>query len=103
MIVTLDLMPSSFPLNAPPPLPSTLQHYDGDAQDLSLDFTLVEEMFGEHRTVELRPGGASIAVTNENKLQYIHAVADYKLNRQVKGPCEAGQGREREVDVRQLC
>jgi ubiquitin-protein ligase E3 B len=60
-----------------------LQHYEGDARDLALDFTVTEELFGKHTTVELRPGGADIPVTNENKLQYVHAMADYKLNRQV--------------------
>lgn len=59
------------------------QHYEGDARDLALDFTVTEELFGKHTTVELRPGGADIPVTNENKLQYVHAMADYKLNRQV--------------------
>ncbi|CAI5530459.1 unnamed protein product [Closterium sp. Naga37s-1] len=58
-------------------------HYEGDASELALDFTVTEEVLGEHSIVELRPGGSHIAVTNENKLQYIHAVADYKLNRQM--------------------
>ncbi|CAI7790013.1 unnamed protein product, partial [Closterium sp. NIES-53] len=60
-----------------------LKHYEGDASELALDFTVTEEVLGEHSIVELRPGGSHIAVTNENKLQYIHAVADYKLNRQM--------------------
>ena len=33
--------------------------------------------------VELLPGGKDITVTNENKLQYIHLMADYRLNKQV--------------------
>lgn len=33
--------------------------------------------------IELKPGGKDISVTNENKMQYIHAMADYKLNRQI--------------------
>lgn len=60
-----------------------LKRYEGDARDLALDFTVTEELFGRHRVVELRPGGAAVPVTNENKLQYVHAVADYKLNRQM--------------------
>lgn len=59
------------------------QHFDGDVSDLSLDFSVTEEMFGKWIVVELRPGGKDVAVTNENKLQYVHAMADYKLNRQV--------------------
>ena len=61
-----------------------LQHHEGDARDLALDFTVTEELFGKHTTVELQSGGADIPVTNENKLQYVHAMADYKLNRQVE-------------------
>lgn len=51
--------------------------------ELSLDFTVTEEACGRRVVTELKPGGRDVAVTNENKLQYIHAMADYKLNRQV--------------------
>ena len=33
--------------------------------------------------VELIKGGKDLPVTNENKLEYIHRVADYRLNVQV--------------------
>lgn len=62
---------------------SFLQHYDGDVKELFLDFTVTEEAFGKRQIIELKPGGKDVCVTNENKLQYIHAMADYKLNRQV--------------------
>lgn len=52
-------------------------------KDFSLDFTVTEESYGKRHTVELKPGGRDACVTNENKMQYIHAIADYKLNRQV--------------------
>lgn len=60
-----------------------LQHYDGDVKELSLDFTVTEESLGKRHIIELKPGGKDAIVTNENKLQYVHAMADYKLNRQV--------------------
>ncbi|XP_021680792.2 E3 ubiquitin-protein ligase UPL7 isoform X2 [Hevea brasiliensis] len=60
-----------------------VKHYDGDIKDLSLDFTLTEESFGKHYVIELKPGGKNVCVTNENKMQYVHAMADYKLNRQI--------------------
>lgn len=59
------------------------QHYDGDVKELFLDFTVTEESFGKQHIIELKPGGKDVSVTNENKMQYIHAMADYKLNRQV--------------------
>ncbi|MCO5588845.1 hypothetical protein L7F22_042805 [Adiantum nelumboides] len=61
-----------------------LKHYDGDAVDLALDFTVTEELFGKRKVIELKPGGAHIQVTNENKLQYVYAMADYKLNKQMQ-------------------
>jgi ubiquitin-protein ligase E3 B len=60
------------------------QHFDGDALELCLDFTVTEELCGRMIVHELKSGGKNIPVTNENKLQYVHAMADFKLNRQVK-------------------
>lgn len=60
-----------------------LKHYEGDVEDLCLDFTLTEELGGKRIVHELRPGGKNISVTNENKLHYVHAMADFKLNRQI--------------------
>ena len=60
-----------------------MQHYDGDVRELSLDFTVTEESFGKLHVIELKSGGKDISVTNDNKMQYIHAMADYKLNHQV--------------------
>lgn len=61
----------------------SMQHYDGDIKDLALDFTVTEESLGKHLVIELKPGGKDISVTKENMLQYVHAMADFKLNRQV--------------------
>ncbi|XP_057535793.1 E3 ubiquitin-protein ligase UPL7 [Amaranthus tricolor] len=60
-----------------------VKNYEGDVKELSLDFTITEETLGKRHIIELRPGGKDTLVTNENKLQYIHAMADYKLNRQM--------------------
>ena len=42
--------------------------------------------------VELVPGGSSKAVTADNVVEYIHRVADYRLNYQIKGASEAFWG-----------
>jgi len=60
-----------------------VKHYDGDVKELCLDFTVTEESIGKRHIIELKPGGKDVYVTNENKLQYVHAMADYKLNRQI--------------------
>lgn len=57
----------------------------GDVADLSLTFCLEEEVAGTKKTVDLVPGGRDVQVDNSNVLLYIHAVADWKLNKQVRG------------------
>ncbi|KAJ0963179.1 hypothetical protein J5N97_028301 [Dioscorea zingiberensis] len=60
-----------------------VKNFDGDVAELSLDFTVTEELCGKRIVTELKPGGKNVSVANENKLQYVHAIADYKLNRQI--------------------
>ena len=50
---------------------------------LELNFALDVSEFGETKTVELKPGGKDILVTNDNRIEYIHLLADFKLNRQI--------------------
>ncbi len=60
-----------------------LKTIPGDVKQLELDFTIVHSNFGESQVVDLKPNGASIPVTEANKIEYVHLVANYKLNRQV--------------------
>jgi ubiquitin-protein ligase E3 C len=59
-----------------------VRRYPGDVEsDLNLDFTITQDVgHGEQKEVELKPNGSNIPVTNSNRLEYIHAVANYKLN-----------------------
>jgi len=41
------------------------------------------------QVVELVPGGREIAVTNDNRMEYIHRMAHYRLNTQIKRQCMA--------------
>lgn len=66
-----------------------LRDYSGDVSDLGLDFTTVYNDLGETRVVELKPNGANIQVTNENRLEYIQKLADLKLNVQLRNQCVA--------------
>ncbi|CDO70815.1 hypothetical protein BN946_scf184801.g6 [Trametes cinnabarina] len=61
-----------------------LKHYQGDPEDLSLNFTVAEEEFGVTKTIDLIPNGSNIPVTRENRLQYIYLVAHYRLTKQIK-------------------
>jgi ubiquitin-protein ligase E3 C len=64
-----------------------LKNYSGDVEDFALDFTVTDTISisgSDHRTVtkELRPGGSSIPVTNQNRLVYISYIARYRLQLQ---------------------
>lgn len=54
--------------------------YDGDATDLCLDFSVEDDTFGARSVHSLVPGGSQVAVTDSNKLHYIHLAADWHLN-----------------------
>ncbi|CAG8517471.1 9293_t:CDS:10 [Acaulospora colombiana] len=67
-----------------------LKNYKGDVEsDLSLNFTVVDNEFGEQRTVELMEGGSEMPVTNSNRIRYIYLMADYRLNKQIERQCKA--------------
>lgn len=67
-----------------------LKSYDeNDFKDLELDFTVVCDDLGETRVVELKPDGTNILVNSSNWIEYISAMADFKLNRQIKEQCQA--------------
>jgi ubiquitin-protein ligase E3 C len=61
-----------------------LKNYDGNVEDLALNFTLVTSEFGQNRVIELRANGKNISVTEQNRIQYIYAVSNYKLNLQIR-------------------
>lgn len=60
------------------------QHYEGDVNDLGLTFTWSEEVLGETVTHELLPGGRTIALTNENRISYVHLVAHLRMRTQIR-------------------
>ncbi|KAJ7044182.1 hypothetical protein C8F04DRAFT_692173 [Mycena alexandri] len=63
---------------------------DNDITDvLDETFSMTEERFGEHVTIELRPGGEDIPVTEENKKEYVDAVVSYRISRRVKAQFDA--------------
>jgi E3 ubiquitin-protein ligase NEDD4 len=46
-------------------------------------FTKTEDRFGELVTVELKPGGADIAVDESNKKEYVELVVKYRIQKRV--------------------
>ncbi|CAH1772399.1 unnamed protein product [Owenia fusiformis] len=66
-----------------------VRNYDGDVSELGLDFTVGNDALGEMEIEELKPGGRDIAVTKDNRIEYIHLMAHYRLNKQIRPHCYA--------------
>ena len=54
------------------------------AIDETFTFTATEEGSGEMVTIDLKPGGADIPVTEENKKEYVDFVVEYRISERVK-------------------
>jgi E3 ubiquitin-protein ligase NEDD4 len=52
-------------------------------------FTIVEKRFGETVTIDLKPGGADIAVTEGNKKEYVDLMVEYYISKRVKDQFDA--------------
>ena len=66
-----------------------IKDFDGDVSDMGLTFSVTYDKLGAVATDELKPGGENIPVTNQNRYEYVHLMADYRLNRQIKQHCGA--------------
>ncbi|KAG7307448.1 hypothetical protein JYU34_007643 [Plutella xylostella] len=66
-----------------------IKHFQGDISSLELTFTVDEERLGAIVTHELVPGGKAIPVTNENKINYIHLMAHFRMHTQIKDQTNA--------------
>lgn len=58
-------------------------------EGLGLTFTAVDNAFGTMNEVELKRNGSNIAVTASNRIEYIHRLAHYRMNSQIKQQSEA--------------
>lgn len=62
-----------------------LKYEDGDLQDvLSCYFAIDTEYYGKISSVELKPGGASLAVTQKNKAEYVQLYIEWLFDKSVK-------------------
>ncbi|KAH8371575.1 hypothetical protein KR093_008094 [Drosophila rubida] len=62
---------------------------ENDPRILELTFCLDEDVFGQKSQHELKPGGANIEVTNENKDEYIKLVIEWRFVARVKDQMSA--------------
>ncbi|KAI8928486.1 hypothetical protein BC831DRAFT_448115, partial [Entophlyctis helioformis] len=56
---------------------------------LDLTFSAEDDRFGELVTVDLKPGGRDIPVTDENKAEYIQLVTEWRIGRRVEEQLKA--------------
>lgn len=62
----------------------TLLDYTGDvAADYMRSFTYNYEAYGEEKSEELKPGGANIDLTNDNRQEYVQLTVDYILTKSI--------------------
>lgn len=69
---------------------------------LDLTFSLEEEVFGETHVVELKPGGASVAVTEANKHEYVRLVTEQRLTNSIRSQIDAFLDGFHEIIPREL-
>ena len=67
----------------------SIKDFSGDVSDLQLNFTATYDNLGVVATDELKPGGENIPVTNQNRFEYVHLMADYRLNKQIQQHTQA--------------
>ncbi|KFD69997.1 hypothetical protein M514_06796, partial [Trichuris suis] len=62
-----------------------LLDYEGNDFEsvFSLAFQITVSVFGESKTIELKPNGADIPVTKENRQEFVDLYVDYKLNKSI--------------------
>ena len=63
----------------------SMMEYDVDG----LTFVAEYDEFGERHQVELKPGGADIAVTHDNKLEYVRLYVQYRLTKSIQAQLDA--------------
>ncbi|KAL8802603.1 MAG: hypothetical protein Q9182_003693 [Xanthomendoza sp. 2 TL-2023] len=57
---------------------------DNDASVIGATFEVDDQRFGETRQIELKPGGADIELTNENKAEYVELMTEWRIQKRVE-------------------
>ncbi|SCV66926.1 BQ2448_5572 [Microbotryum intermedium] len=52
-------------------------------------FSAEDDRFGETVTIDLKPGGSEVAVTNENKKEYVQLVTEWRIQKRVEDQFKA--------------
>lgn len=68
---------------------SLIYMLENDAEMLCQSFVFSSKIFDEEKDIELKPGGASVDVTNDNKFEYCQLVLHYRLYQCIKPQVDA--------------
>lgn len=62
-----------------------LLDFEGNVEStFAQSFEVQYDFFGELGTVELKPGGSGISITNDNRAEFVRLMTDYHLNKAVE-------------------
>lgn len=68
---------------------SLLWMLDNDITDIIVEnFAVETDDYGEHKIIDLIPGGRDIAVTEANKQEYVHRIVEYRLQTSISEQME---------------
>ncbi|KAH0790301.1 ubiquitin-protein ligase 1 [Histomonas meleagridis] len=56
---------------------------DNDVTPLEMQFTTDYDEYGVHSTIDLKPNGSEIMVTNENKEEFVNLMVEHRLKKQI--------------------
>uniref|UniRef100_A0A2C9JRW3 E3 ubiquitin-protein ligase n=1 Tax=Biomphalaria glabrata TaxID=6526 RepID=A0A2C9JRW3_BIOGL len=62
---------------------------DNDPSELEMTFSVEEDQLGEIKEKDLKPNGRNIPVTNDNKLEYINCVINWRFSSRVDSQMKA--------------
>jgi hypothetical protein len=68
---------------------STKYILENDPEPLCLTFSVTREWLGQVNEIDLKPGGSSIEVTEENKAEYVSLMLKYQFETRVKDQMDA--------------
>jgi E3 ubiquitin-protein ligase HUWE1 len=77
-------------------------YIDNDVSDLCQYFAITRDYFGRPEEIPLKEGGSNLAVTNDNKTEYIELFTIYKMYISVKEQVDAFLGGFHEIVSRDL-
>ena len=60
-----------------------------DPEDLDMHFTVDNEYMGRHETIDLKPNGSNILVTNQNKEEYVALIVEQRLKKLISAQINA--------------